>query len=151
VDLGFLPAPVGIDVLTGMRLNEALLHAWDVRVAFDPAATIPGHLAAVLVEQLSGPVSFFLRFLGKPAAVDGLQFTLLVQTSDPALQFGLECTDRVSITDAPQDADDVIHMPTEAFVRLLSGRLTPDHTPVGIAVDSSRVSLDSLRAVFPGF
>src|SRR3954471_4346486 len=41
VPMAFLPDPAGIDLFAGMRLNEAALHAWDVEVAFDHAATIP--------------------------------------------------------------------------------------------------------------
>ena len=40
VHLGFLPEPVGLDVVTGMRLNEVANHAWDVRVGLDPEATV---------------------------------------------------------------------------------------------------------------
>jgi hypothetical protein len=38
-------------------------------------------------------------------------------------------------------------MPSEAFVRLVYGRLDPDHTPVGV----ESPELDSLRRLFPGF
>ena len=39
-------------------------------------------------------------------------------------------------------------LPTEAFVRLVYGRLDPDHTPASVAADG--VDLDLLRTVFPG-
>src|SRR3954467_5216893 len=55
VPMGFLPEPAGIDLFAGMRLNETALHSWDVEVAFDPTATVPGDVAAVLVEQYRGP------------------------------------------------------------------------------------------------
>jgi hypothetical protein len=35
------------------------------------------------------------------------------------------------------------------LLRLVSGRMDPDHTPAEVKADG--VSLDSLRAVFPGF
>ena len=38
----------------------------------------------------------------------------------------------------------------EAVVRLLSGRLTPQHTPEGVAV-TGNVELADLRRVFPGY
>ena len=40
--------------------------------------------------------------------------------------------------------------PLESAVRLLGGRLTPKYTPEGVEV-SGNVTLDELRAVFPGF
>lgn len=151
VDLGFLPAPVDLAVVTGMRLNEALLHAWDVRVAFDSYATIPGDLAEVLLEQISGPVSFFLNFLGKPAALNGREFSLRIDTSDPAKSLGLNFSKSVSIVDVPESGSGVLTIPTEALLRLLSGRMSPAHTPEGVQLSSSSLTLDDLRSVFPGF
>ena len=54
VDLGFLPEPVGLDVVTGMRLNEVANHSWDVRVGLDPAATVDREGAEVLLERSPG-------------------------------------------------------------------------------------------------
>ena len=39
--------------------------------------------------------------------------------------------------------------PLEAVVRLLTGRLSPEHTPADVSV-SGHVTLDELRQVFPG-
>jgi hypothetical protein len=39
-------------------------------------------------------------------------------------------------------------LPAEAFVRLVYGRLDPDHTP---PLTSRQVDLDRLRRAFPGF
>ena len=41
-------------------------------------------------------------------------------------------------------------MPAEAFIRLIAGRLAPEHTPHGVTVDGA-ISLDDLRKVFPGY
>ena len=41
-----------------------------------------------------------------------------------------------------------LRLPAEAFVRLLYGRLDPDHTP---PAESTGVDLDELRPIFPGF
>ncbi len=150
INLGFLPAPVDLATLTGMRLNEALFHAWDVRVAFDAQATIPGSLAEVLLQQFSGPVSFFLRFLGKTASLDGTPVNLLVQTTDPEHTLGLAMADAVSITEIPAEPDGVLTIPTEALLRLWSGRLAPEHTPVGVELASASLTLDELRGVFAG-
>ncbi|MDP2288675.1 MAG: maleylpyruvate isomerase family mycothiol-dependent enzyme [Actinomycetota bacterium] len=149
-NLGFLPAPVDLAVVTGMRLNEALLHAWDVRVAFDPQASIPGALAAVLLEQFSGPVSFFMGFLGRTAGLHGERFTLQVNTTDPSGSLGLSFAESVSITEAPAFPDAVLSIPTEALMRLWSGRLSAAHTPEGVELIGTSLTLDDLRGVFPG-
>jgi hypothetical protein len=39
-------------------------------------------------------------------------------------------------------------LPAEAFVRLVYGRLDPDHTPASVVTDGGLLSL--LRAAFPG-
>ena len=38
VDLGFMPQPVPLGTVLGMRINEIALHGWDVEVALDPGA-----------------------------------------------------------------------------------------------------------------
>jgi hypothetical protein len=41
-----------------------------------------------------------------------------------------------------------LSLPTEAFVRLVYGRLDPEHTPAGATAEG--ISLDELRQAFPG-
>lgn len=150
VQLSFLPFPADLALLTGMRLNEATNHAWDVRVAFDAAASLPSEEAAVLLEQYAGPLGFMVGFLGKPAVLDGASVTVRVETSDPDRALGLALSDAVSITAPPTDFDATFTGTTEAFVRLLVGRLDGQHTPDGVAVTGGGVTLDQLRRVFPG-
>jgi len=151
IPMGFLPKSIDLTVLTGMRLNEALLHAWDVRVAFDPDATIPGPLAEILLEQLSGPLGFFLGFFGKPGALEGRVLALRVETIDPTWTIGLQLGESIALTGAPDQPDGELTIPTEALVRLFSGRLTAEHTPESVLLECDSLSLDDLRAVFPGF
>ena len=40
IDLGFLPVPVDLATVAGLRLSEFTFHTWDVEVAFDPAAVL---------------------------------------------------------------------------------------------------------------
>lgn len=148
-DLGFLPEPVGLDVVSGMRLNEAVLHAWDVEVAFDPAARIPTGIAEVLLEQYRGPLGFLLGFAARPDQL-GRPATLAVRCTEPAVTLGLALGDRAGLVDAPDAPDGALELPLESFLRLLSGRLTEPYTPAAVAVSGS-VSLDELRRVFPGY
>jgi len=145
VDLGFLPAPLALASVAGMRLNEAALHAWDVRVALDPAAALPAEAAQLLAEHLSGGLAFMAGFLGradvlaKPATVD-------VAGSGFALTIG----DGVAVTTAVSDPTATFAGPLESAIRLIGGRLTAGHTPNGVTVTGD-VTLDDLRKVFPGF
>jgi hypothetical protein len=84
------------------------------------------------------------RFAGK---TDGAGRVVAVETTDPARNFALRITaDGVSL--APDDASvpSDIQLPSEAFVRLVYGRLDAAHTPRGI--DDRKV--DELRRLFPG-
>ena len=145
IDLGFLPEPVGVATAAGLRLNEFALHSWDVRAALDPSATVDAGAAAVLVDT-SG---LLLGWIGKAAEVDG-DVQVLVETTSPDRVFGLSLTDAVSKGDAPDSADATLRLPGEAWLRLTTGRLTPDTTTDAVTVSGS-LTLDDLRRVFPGF
>jgi uncharacterized protein (TIGR03083 family) len=149
VPMAFLPEPAGLDLFAGMRLNEAALHAWDVEVAFDPAATIPGDVAAVLVEQYLGPLAFLLGFTAKADQLSS-PVTLTVRTTTPDRTLGLTLGEQSRLTDAPGKSDGELHLPVAALPRLLTGRLRASDREGGIRVDGA-VSLDDLRRVFPGY
>ena len=142
VDLGFLPAPVPLLTVLGMRLNEVANHAWDVRVALDPKAEVNADSAAVLVDLLTGPLGFMLDWLAKPAAL-----------SEPATVAvpgaGLVIKDAVSVVSELASPSATFHGPAGAFVRLVSGRLKEPYLN-GVTVEGN-ASLDDLHRVFPGF
>jgi uncharacterized protein (TIGR03083 family) len=138
---------LGTTGLARMRLGEHAIHAWDVLVALDPAAAVAPDAVALLIDQLDQLVSRS----GKP---DGKQRKVRVMTSDPERQFILETGEAVSLVPAGDDTTppelglSELRLPAEAFVRLIYGRLDPDHTP---PVESTGIDLDELRSIFPGF
>jgi uncharacterized protein (TIGR03083 family) len=142
VDMGFLPEPVPLVVALGMRLNEVANHAWDVQVGLDPQAEVDPETAAVLVELLTGPLAFLLGFSGKPDLLEG-DVRLAVPGG------AVEITDTVVVRDSATDPTATLAGPQGAVVRLISGRLTPDHSE-GVTVTGA-VSLEDLRKVFPGY
>jgi uncharacterized protein (TIGR03083 family) len=150
VKMAFLPFPADVALLSGMRLNEAALHGWDVRVAFDPQATLSDQEAEVALEQLTGPLNFMVGFLGKPDALGGTQATLRVETTDPRRILGLVLGPAVSLSDAPGASNGVLAVPAEALLRLLGGRLDRAHTPDTLTITSDVVTLEQLRRIFPG-
>jgi len=143
IELGFLPQPLDVATMAGMRLNEVALHSWDVRVGVDPTATVSQEAADVLVEQFSGSMGFLLGFLGKADALAG---TATVDADGLGLVIG----DSVSLTPTPESATATFVGPREALLRLMSGRLGRTYTPETVSV-TGNVSLDDLRGVFPGF
>jgi uncharacterized protein (TIGR03083 family) len=143
IKLPFLPEAVSVATSTGMRLNEVALHSFDVRVALDPAARLDEEAAEVLAEQLSTGLSFMLGFIGK---ADALSAPAVVDAGS----YGLVIADTVSLTTSPQNVTASFEGPLESLIRLIGGRLAPNHTPESVRV-SGEVTLDDLRRVFPGF
>jgi uncharacterized protein (TIGR03083 family) len=140
--LHFAMGPFDLDLVTylGMRLSEHVLHTWDVAVSVDPGVALPDDAAGMVVDG----VSMIVGFAGKPT---GVERTINVQTSGPSRRLQLVLgPDAVALVPASDDPD--LTLPTEALVRLIYGRLDPDHTP---AIDGDPAILDELRQVFPGF
>jgi len=142
VDLGFLPEPVPLATALGMRLNEVANHSWDVRVALDPHAGVDAVSAEVLLDLLAGPVGFMLSFIAKPA-----ELAAPVSVAIPGA--GVVIDDTVTVIDHLESPSATFNGPTEAFIRLVSGRLKPPHDN-GVTVEGN-ATLDDLRRVFPGY
>jgi uncharacterized protein (TIGR03083 family) len=145
VKIGFLPEPLPLALFAAMRLNEVVQHGWDVRVGVDPAATLAEPSALLLAEHLSGGLGFLLGFIGKH---DAVREHAVVEISKTPYRIVLD--DRVRLTTEALPATATFHGPIESVVRLIAGRLTPEHTTAGVDV-TGNVTLDELRAVFPGF
>lgn len=146
VDLGFLPDPLPLAAIAGMRLNESALHSWDARVGLDPAATVPADTADVLIEHLSGDLQFMTGFTGKPEA---LAHPAVVEIKGSPVRLAI--AERVALTtgDAGPSTATLV-APSEAVLRLIAGRLDAAHTPAGFVVEGD-LGLDDLRRVFPGY
>jgi uncharacterized protein (TIGR03083 family) len=145
IDVGFMPAPLDVAGHAGMRLSEFALHAWDVAVAFDPAAVLRPDAAELLVDTFAP----LLGFAGKAHEIEG-SVAIAVHATDPERSLGLSIADSVSMTDVPDAPDATFSTPTEYLVRLVSGRNAPEHTPDSVQVTGA-VTLDDLRRVFPGY
>jgi uncharacterized protein (TIGR03083 family) len=145
LELGFMPTPLSVATAAGMRLNEAALHGWDVRVALDPAAELGAIEAALLAEHFSGELGFLLGFIGKADAL-AEPAVVGIEGSD----FSIEVGDGVALTAAGSGATATFTGPLEAAIRLLAGRLAPDRTPSGTDV-TGNTTLADLRRVFPGY
>jgi uncharacterized protein (TIGR03083 family) len=144
VQPGYMPAPLSVATVAGMRLNEAAHHGWDVRVAVDPAAGLLATSTEAMLDHVSGDMGFLLGFIGKADRLDervvldlGSGYRVVI---DESVGFG-SATDEptATFTGAP-----------EAALRLLFGRLGPAYTPEGVTV-TGNVTLEQLREVFPGF
>ena len=124
----------------GLRLNEHVLHTWDIEVMADPDAVLPSDASQAIL----GTLGMIVGLAGKPV---GHERTVQVATTAPdrAVTVALG-TDSVTMTVSEPANERDLEIPAEAFIRLVYGRLDPRHTPS--TVDGPL--LDELRTAFPG-
>jgi uncharacterized protein (TIGR03083 family) len=143
--VSFFGAERGLAEVIVMRLSEHVLHTWDVEVIGNPQATVAGDAAGLVLTFLPN----LAGMIGKP---HDPELRVHVTTEHPERHFELTAgPDGVAVAPAGPDPGagaSTLRLPAEAFVRLLSGRLDPEHTG---PVAAQGVDLDDLRAVFPGF
>ncbi len=134
------PRQLDFGGFVGLRLNEHVLHTWDIEVALDPTAVLPADATRVIIDNLQ----MVAGFAGKPV---GTEREVRIRTSDPERGFTVSLgPDRVELHPSePLDTPDLA-LPAEALVRLVYGRMDPDRTPL-----ANTATLDELRRVFPGF
>jgi uncharacterized protein (TIGR03083 family) len=124
----------------GLRLNEHALHTWDIEVTFDPYVPVAADATRLVVDNLQ----MIARFTGKST---GTEHRIAVHTIEPVRDFAITIgADAVSLEPTESVEEPDLEIPAEALVRLVYGRMDPDHTP------STRgpADLDELRRVFPG-
>jgi uncharacterized protein (TIGR03083 family) len=145
IKLGFLPEPLPVASVAGMRLHETAQHSWDARVGLDPEAVIDDELALLLFEHLAGDLGFLLRFTGKADQLDE-PVRLRIEGTDVSVLV----EDHVSISTSAADPTATFHGSPEAALRLLAGRLKEPYVPPLVEV-TGNVKLDDLVRVFPGY
>lgn len=145
IKLGFLPTPLPLGSIAGMRLNEAVLHGWDVRVGIEEKAGLGQDEALLLAEQFAGGIGFLLGFTAKPGT---LTQPAVVALGDSG--YSLTIGETVALTSGAGAPTATLTGPFESAIRLLSGRLSERYTPADVEA-SGDVTLDDLRAVFPGY
>jgi hypothetical protein len=125
-----------------LRVNEHVLHTWDVEVPFDTGAVLLHEGVGAVIDRL-GMITTFT------AKSDGVERTIGVRTTDPdrimTVNVGSDGVGLDSLAPGDDDAGADLTMPSESFIRLVYGRLDRDHSSVG-----SDDVLDQLRAMFPG-
>jgi uncharacterized protein (TIGR03083 family) len=138
--------PVELPVFLAFRLVEQALHAWDVHVAFDPAAAVDAEAVGLLVELL--PLGAGLVDAEMLAALAPAR--LAVATSDPAQRLVLDLGTHARLGPAGDgEVSGSLRLPAEALARLVTGRLDPAHTPADTDTEG-RPSLDELRRLYRG-
>jgi uncharacterized protein (TIGR03083 family) len=136
------PLELDWDAFVRLRLNEHLLHEWDIAVALDSTATLASDGTEVVVDNLE----LIAKFTGKPR---GNPRAILIKTNQPERWFQTTIEpSQVGFSPADSEGEPDLSMSAESLIRLVYGRLDPDHTPAVVA--GNRALLDQLRDVFPG-
>jgi uncharacterized protein (TIGR03083 family) len=135
------PMSLDFDGFVALRLSEHAVHTWDIEVVFDPAAELAAEAAPVMIDR----VGVIAGLVGRPPETGA---TLRVATTEPERRLAVVLTpDSVGLQPGEPGSDPDLTLSTEAFIRLVYGRLDPDHAPAG----AEGPTLDQLRQVFPGF
>jgi len=130
--------------LARLRVPELVMHTWDIAVVADPSARIPPEAVDLMIDELPPRIGRF----GKPQTRDWI---LNVATTRPERDYVLHNGDEVSLTPGTSaSADGVLRVPAEVLVRLVFGRVDESHAG-GLVLEAAEITLDDLRATFPGF
>jgi len=125
-----------------LRVNEHVVHTWDIAVVFDRTAPIPYEA----VPSVLAGLGMIAGFVGKPT---GTSRTINVRTTAPTRSYAVVLgSSSVSIAESTTATTSGLEMPAEALIRLVYGRLDPAHTP---PVHGEPADLEQLRRAFPGF
>lgn len=134
-----------LPTLLQMRLSEHAVHTWDIVVALDPSATVGADAVEPILALLPGLAARAGKGSAQPLSVH-------ITTSEPHREYLLELSpDQTLLAEAsgPAGGTATLRLPAEALVRLVYGRLDPDHTPSSLVADG--VDVADLRRAFPGF
>lgn len=132
--------------LVTMRLGEHVLHTWDIEVTGDQQVGLQAPAVIELIDRTPANTARFAS--GKRPNFSG---HIGVVTNSPERHFGLDLAgEQVTLSSDDTEYDGGLSLPAEALIRLLYGRLDEAHTPSGVTA-SGPVTLDDLRALFPGF
>jgi uncharacterized protein (TIGR03083 family) len=144
------PAPV-VNAVVG-RLNEQVLHAWDIEWARNRQATLAPEPLPDLLEHNISPAR--LSGLVKPdraPELDGKIIGFLIRPPSVAAHLQVDSAGAKGAIGRAETPDVTLHLPTEAFIRLLWGRYDLD-----AGLKSGQVKIDhpelaeELHRLFPG-
>jgi uncharacterized protein (TIGR03083 family) len=149
IQLAFLPQPVPLAAAAGFRLSEVALHSWDVFASFNRTEGVAADAAGPLIDRLPAMAALLGRFIARETRPSGTT-TIAVNTTDPERHLELELGDGIELRPASgRSTAGELRLPTEAFLRLVAGRLR--HGLEAGATATGALSLDDLRKAFPGY
>jgi len=145
VQFSFGPFSLDLAGFVRMRLSEHALHTWDVAELLDPQAVVAQDAVALLLPGIG-------QMAGRGGKPSDPAYAVKLVTTDGLGDWAVTTGDPVAFGPADDAAsyDGEVALPAESLIRLIAGRLDPDHTPAGVNESGAR-GLADLRAAFPGF
>jgi uncharacterized protein (TIGR03083 family) len=135
------PMTFDFNGFVSLRLQEHVLHTWDIEVMGDGSVTLSEGAAAIIIDR----TPIYVGFAAKPIGED---LEVRVHTSDPERSFLLSFAgESVTLAVNEHGGNVDLELPGESFVRLIAGRLDAQHTPRSVVGER----LDDLRRAFPGY
>ena len=152
IKLAFLPEPIDVASAVGFRLGEHALHSWDVFAAFDDRRDPRGrrHRAADRPAPDDGRHDRTVHATRHAPGRSGHDLGRDVEPFPAATPSSSATTVELRPADRADGYDGDLAIPSEALLRLTSGRLRPDR-PSGDVEPSGALSLADLRRAFPGY
>ncbi|MDX3771984.1 MULTISPECIES: maleylpyruvate isomerase N-terminal domain-containing protein [unclassified Streptomyces] len=136
---------LGVSEYAGYRLSEQSVHAWDIEVALDPAATVPPAEVRLLWERLDVVATRF-RDAETLQRLGPRQLSVRLTDADRTLLLDLDSELHLYPCE-PAEPAGILAGPAEAVLRLFYGRLRQGD---GVTA-TGHVTLADLQALFPGF
>ena len=135
------------------RLSELSLHSWDIRVSLDPTARL---LPTSARANFPHALDTLHRRANRDARAELAGAVYQFEVYGPVRhRFALAVRDdTIEVLEGEQrSAAASLRLPTEAFIRLYTGRLRlQDADEAGeVAVEGDRAAAERLHALFPGF
>lgn len=145
VSVPFFLGPVDVSTLMLFRLSEHALHNWDVRVTLDTSAEVDAEAAPLVLQNVTARVIGHLAKHDPTPHQTGVSIIgdlpLFLALGDPA---------QLRPPAESDDASGRLTISPPTLLRLLSGRLDPQHTPPSVQAEG-RPTIEQLRMIFPGF
>ncbi|MEU4094229.1 maleylpyruvate isomerase family mycothiol-dependent enzyme [Streptomyces sp. NPDC026673] len=145
VTVPYFTGPVDFTAFTGYWLSEQSVHTWDVEVGLDPAATVPAPEVALLWDRIDMVAS---RSRDADTLVRLRPRQIGMELTDPVRTLCLTLAAELHILPCEgAESSGTVSGPAEAVLRLVYGR----NRPRDAVTARGAVTLDDLRALFPGF
>ena len=132
-----------LEEFTAMRLDEHIVHTWDVEAGLDSSATIDPARLPYMLERLETAA-------GRSAISQRQPWTVRIALRNPATRFRLRLGETTQLTHDKESSPPDAVLSAETFVRLIFGRVDTSEI-AGHWDEQTEGFLHRLHLVFRGY